>query len=127
MQNVNIVPGIPGGDAQLMRLLALKNRKGFGMLAIVFRRGDVVFAASPVPRLAGYEIVAASSNGLYDIWKNGKLITPDQTCEQVQDWIHTNTPKWLYDDSDVTERQKALVQSWLVLFNKRYPGVLDIR
>ena len=113
-------------DEQRRLLLSLKDGGGYGLLSIVHRRGDVLFAASPVPELAGYEVVCASPERTYDIWKDGRLITPDQDREQIREWIHKNTPEWLYDDSETTEAQKQLVSTWLEAFRSRYPGVMVV-
>lgn len=117
---------MPSENQQRDRLFALKDRKGYGILVIIRCRGDVVVAASPVPELVGYEIVAASPECVYDIWKDGNLATPNQTKEQIQDWIHKHTPEWLYDDSTPTKQQKRLVQSWTRDFMRRYPGSLEL-
>ena len=113
-------------DEQRRLLISLKDGGGYGILSIVHRRGDVLFAASPVPALAGYEIVCASPNRKYDIWKDGRLLVPDQDREQVREWIKKNTPAWLYDDSETTEAQKQLVSTWLDAFRSRYPGVMSV-
>ena len=86
-----------------------------------------MFAASPVPKLTGYEIVCATSERLYDIWKDGRLVTPNQTRQQIKDWIKQNTPVWLYDDSETTEFQKNLVAAWVELFAEMYPpGITQV-
>ena len=113
-------------DEQRRLLLGLKDGGGYGLLSIVQRRGDVLFAASPVPALAGYEIVCASPNRTYDIWKDGRIVTPDQDREQVRAWIKKNTPEWLYDDSETTEEQKQFVATWLDAFQLRYPGTMVV-
>lgn len=113
-------------DEQRRLLLALKDGGGYGLLSIVHRSGDVLFAASPVPELAGYEIVCASPNRKYDIWKEGRIVAPDQDREQVREWIHNNTPEWLYDDSEPTESQLELVAAWVDDFHSRYPGTMTV-
>lgn len=113
-------------DEQRRLLLSLKDGGGYGLLSIVYRHGDVLFAASPVPALAGYEIVCASPERTYDIWKDGRLITPNQDREQVKEWIQKNTPKWLYDDSETTDAQKQLVSTWLDAFRACYPGTMAV-
>lgn len=114
------------GDEQRRRLLSLKDGGGYGILIIVHRRGDVLFAASPVPELVGYEIVCASPERTYDVWKDGRLFSPNQDRAQVRAWITKNTPEWLYDDSETTEAQKQLVFTWLDAFRERYPGVMAV-
>lgn len=113
-------------DEQRRLLFGLKDGGGYGLLCIVKRRGDVLFAASPVPALVGYEIVCASPDRSYDIWKEGRLVTPGQDREQVREWIHKNTPEWLYDDSTPTESQQQLVSTWLDAFASRYPGLVVV-
>ena len=113
-------------DEQRRLLLGLKDGGGYGILSIVHRRGDVLFAASPVPALAGYEVVCASPERTYDIWKDGHLIAPNQDREQIRAWIKKNTPEWLYDDSETTEAQKQLVFTWLDAFRARYPGTMVV-
>lgn len=113
-------------DEQRRLLFSLKDGGGYGLLIIVKRRGDVLFAASPVPALAGYEIVCASPERKYDIWKEGRLITPGQDREQIKEWIQKNTPEWLYDDSETTETQLELVATWIDAFRSRYPGAMVV-
>ncbi len=113
-------------DEQRRMLFSLKDGGGYGILLIVHRAGDVLFAASPVPELVGYEIVCASPNRKYDIWKDGRLLAPDQDREQVKAWIKKNTPEWLYDDSETTEAQKQQVVAWLDAFWLRYPGTVAV-
>ena len=113
-------------NEQRRLLLALKDGGSYGLLSIVHQRGDVLFAASPVPALVGYEIVCASPECTYDIWKEGRIVTPDQSREQVREWIQKNTPEWLYDDSTPTEAQKQLVSTWLDAFGLRYPGTMAV-
>ena len=113
---------IPSEDEQRERLFALKDRKGYGIIAIIRSPGDVVVAVSLVPELVGYEVVSASPECVYDIWKDGNLITPNQTKEQIQDWLHEHTPEWLYDDSETTDEQKEMVAAWTKDFMRRYPG-----
>jgi hypothetical protein len=93
---------------------------------IVKQGTDILFATSPVPELRGYEIVCASPERLYDIWKDGHLEIPDQTKKQVKRWIREHTPVWLYDDTETTEAQKFLVKSWVEEMLKRYPGTCVI-
>jgi len=112
---------MPNENEQYELLKAIKDGGGYGILCIFRRRGDVPFAASPVPKLVGYEIVCAAPERLYDIWKDGKLVTPGQTRQQIKDWIKQNTPVWLYDDSETTETQKNLVAGWCESFMERYP------
>ena len=113
-------------DEQRRLLLSLKDGGGYGLLSVVHRRGDVLFAASPVPKLVGYEIVCASPQRTYDIWKDGRIVTPDQDREQVREWIKKNTPEWLYDDSETTEAQLELVATWMDAFRSRYPGTMAV-
>ncbi len=113
-------------DEQIRRLRALTHGGGYGVLLILSRHGDVPFTASPVPALRGYEICAASSDGLYDIWKDGTLKTPGQSRQQIKKWIRDNTPVWLMDDSTPTKKQKALFQSWATTFLRRYPGIMTV-
>jgi hypothetical protein len=117
----------PDESEQRKLLYSLREGGGYGILSIVSRRGDVLFAASPVPALTGYEIVCASPDRLYDIWKDGDLVTPNQTREQIRSWVHANTPEWLYDDSTPTEGQKAMLTEWVEAFFRRYPGVLEVK
>ena len=114
---------MPSAREQRKLLLSLKDGGGYGILCIVtpVGFGDVVCAVSPVPDLVGYEVVCASPERLYDIWKDGRLVTPNQTRQQIKDWIKQNTPVWLYDDSETTEFQKNLVAAWTELFFEKYP------
>ena len=112
---------MPNDNEQRELLKSLKDGGGYGILAILQRPGHVLFAASPVPKLTGYEIVCATPERLYDIWKDGRLVTPSQTRQQIKDWIKQNTPAWLYDDSEVTDTQKKIVAAWVELFAERYP------
>ena len=105
---------------QCEQLRALKDGGGYGILCILQRPGDVPFAASPVPELVGYEIVCAAPERLYDIWKDGVLVTPGQTKQQIKDWIKEKTPVWLCDASETTEDQKQLVAGWFEQFAERY-------
>ena len=107
-------------NEQHERLQALKDGGEYGILCILRRRGDVLHAASPVPELVGYEIVCAAPERLYDIWKDGVLVTPGQTKQQIKDWIKEKTPVWLYDDSEITDVQRSLAADWLELFAERY-------
>ena len=113
-------------DEQRQLLVGLKDGGGYGILSIIQRRGDVLFAASPVPKLVGYEIVCASPEHKYDIWQDGRLVTPRQDREQVREWIQKNTPEWLYDDSTPTEAQKQLLATWIDAFALRYPGTMVV-
>lgn len=113
-------------EEQRRLLVGLKEGGGYGMLFILSRPGDVLFAASPVPELVGYEIVCASPDRKYDIWKDGHIVKPNLEREQVRAWIQTNTPEWLYDDSEPTELQKQLVGTWFDSFMSRYPGIAEI-
>ena len=119
---------MPSNSEQRKLLTALKDGGGYGILCIVspIGFGDTVCAVSPVPDLVGYEVVCASPERLYDIWKDGRLVVPNQTREQIRTWIHANTPKWLYDDSVVTDKQKRLVAKWVDALRRRYPGTLDL-
>jgi hypothetical protein len=103
----------------------LKRGGNYGVLVLLKRAGDVAFAVCPVPDLKDYEIVCASPNRLYDIWKDGHIVKTDMTRRQVKSWIKNNTPKWLYDDSEVTDEHRSLVRSWVCEVLDRYPG-LDI-
>ena len=116
---------MPNDNEQYELLKAIKDGGGYGILCIFRRRGDVPFAASPVPKLVGYEIVCAAPERLYDIWKDGRIVAPNQTREQVRTWIHANTPKWLYDDSLLTEKQIRLIAKWVDALRRRYPGTLE--
>ena len=118
--------GMPDEQQQRQRLLRIKEREGYGILMICKRRGDVVFAASPVPALFGCEIVSAAPDVSYDVWKDGDLVTPDLTLDEVHAWIKSNTPRWLYDDSDVAVEQKQLLSKWIDRLFARYPGVITI-
>jgi len=117
---------MPSHEEQAKRLMALKDRKGYGVLAIIQAAGDVLVAVSPVPELAGYEIVSATHECAYDIWKDGCIETPNQTKEQIQDWIQSKTPKWVCDESTPTEEQKKQFLSWVHEFQRRYPGVMSL-
>jgi len=112
---------------QIQKLEELKNHKGYGILFIMSRPGDVAFAVSPVPGLREYEIVCASPDGLYDLWKDGNIDKPDLTREEVSDWIRKATPEWLYDDSEVTVEQAELVQAWVLKLRLKYPGPMTVR
>lgn len=111
---------------QRRMLLRLKEGGGYGVLCIIRNRGGVLFAASPVPKLAGYEIVCASPERTYDVWKDGTLVTPNLGITEVKAWIKSNTPAWMYDDSDVTEKQKRLVAKWVLKLRLRYLGSMQI-
>ena len=116
----------PTDKVQRERLISLKDGGGYGILCILQQPGGVCFAASPVPALVGYEIVCASPERTYDIWKDGRLVTPNQTHEQIRSFIQENTPEWLYDDSETTPEQTELVVGWLQQFKLRYPGPLAV-
>ena len=117
---------LPREREQRRLLKSLRDGGGYGIWMIVQRAGDVVFAASPVPKLAGYEIVCASPERLYDIWKDNHLITPQQTKEQIRKWLRENTPSWLYDDTPTTTEQAEIVMAWLEAFRERYPGLITV-
>lgn len=116
------IPEMPTRQEQSELLLELRTGGEYGILLILSRPGDVVFAVSPVPKLAGFEICCASPQRLYDIWKDGKLISPDRTRKQIRAWIKENTPVWLYDDSKITEEQMSIVSSWIDAVYSRYTG-----
>ena len=111
----------PDDKEQRELLMAIKDGGGYGILFILKRPGDTLFAASPVPRLKGYEICCASPERMYDVWKDGTIEIPDQTRKQIREWIRTNTPEWLYDDSEVTADQQIQVKVWVDAFQRRYP------
>jgi hypothetical protein len=106
---------------QRKRLQEIVAEGQYGLLCIIQAPGDVLFAASPVPKLAGYEIVAAGTR--YDIWKNGRLMEADQSLGDVRTWIRANTPDWLCDDSEPTPDQFGLLELWWGTFCATYPGV----
>jgi hypothetical protein len=117
---------MPDEQEQRKLLIAIRDGGGYGLLFIVHGLGDVLFAVSPVPNLAGFEICCASPDRLYDVWKDGNITKPDQTREQVREWIRTNTPDWLCDDSKPTDFQKALIEEWVREFTQRYLGQIVV-
>lgn len=123
---IDTTTNMPSESEQQTLLRSLKDGGGYGILLIVKQGSDVLFATSPVPELRGYEIVCASPERLYDIWRNGRLVTPAQTKQQVKRWIRDHTPVWLYDDTEVTEAQKILVKLWVEELLQLYPGVCVI-
>jgi hypothetical protein len=79
---------------QKRRLLALvQDIAGWGVLIYISTPGDVDALVPIVPQLAGYEIVAASTDpDVYDIWVDDGVWAADWRRSDVAEWLARHTP-----------------------------------
>lgn len=88
----------PTEDQQLQRLHDLmRDSAGWEVCVVLHRCGDTPFLASPAPKLRGYEIVSASPEFVFDIWKRSKGYDPrpvkfNLTKAEVAEWLSERTP-----------------------------------
>ena len=78
---------------QRKRLEALvQDTAGYGALLYLAWPGDVAFLTPVAPNLRGYEVVAADPNGMYDIWRGGRMVQVGLNRSQAATWLAERMP-----------------------------------
>ena len=88
---------MPDTAEQRRRLQSLcQDTAGWGALLVLSPPGDVSIGVPIAPKLRGYEIVSATDDETYDIWKMGRvrmrLYKTGLKKSEVGAWLAENTP-----------------------------------
>lgn len=71
----------------------MQDTAGWGAFLFLHRTGDVAFITPIVPALRGYEIVAASPDGTYDVWRDGQeFVESSLSRSEMATWLADRMP-----------------------------------
>jgi hypothetical protein len=98
---------------QVDRLLQLAMSESHGAVLLVQRPGDLPHLTSLVPWVSDYQILCNKDGEHFDIWLHDHIVLSSLTDEQTNQWLASQTPEWVYDDSPPTEEQRATIAQWM--------------
>ena len=98
---------------QVDRLLELALADTHGAVLLVQQPGDAPYLTSMIPDMDEYQIYLATDGESFDIWLNDTIVQPNQSAEQINQWLADNTPDWVYDSTPPTPEQREQVRQWM--------------